>query len=240
MYEPVVLSIQVGLPEHLGTEGASDPWERPWYTAAFKRPVEGPVWLGKSNLEGDGQANLQVHGGLDKAVLAYPAAHYPVWQKELHLADFWYGSFAENFTVSELTEEQVAIGDIYSVGEAQVQVSCPRQPCWKNSRRWHVKDLSLKMQNTGRTGWYFRVIQEGRVEKGQALRILERPYPEWTVARANEIMYGNRDNRELTAKLAACPALGTSWTETLTARAMGAESTDTGRRLWGPFARSHT
>lgn len=233
MNDPIILSIQVGLPKHLGTEGATDPMERPWHTAAFKEPVEGPVWLSATNLTGDGQANLQVHGGPDKVVLAYAAVHYPSWQRELHLLDFPYGSFAENFTVSELTEELVALGDIYSVGEARLQVSSPRQPCWKNSRRWHVKDLSLQMQNNGRTGWYFRVIKEGNVEKGLPMQLLERPYPEWTVAYANEVMHRRRDDRELAAKLAACPALGESWRKTLAARAKGKEDDNSSRRLWG-------
>ena len=233
MNDPLVLSIQVGLPKHFGTEGASDPMERPWHTGAFKEPVEGPVWLGSTNLTGDGQANLLVHGGPDKAVLAYAVSHYPAWRRELNHSELPYGSFAENFTVSDLTEEQVSIGDIYSVGEARVQVSSPRQPCWKNSRRWRIKDLSLQMQNNGRLGWYFRVIKEGYVQKGLALRLLERPYPQWTVAYANEIMYRRRDDRELTARLAECPALGASWRDTLSARAKGRETANSRRRLWG-------
>jgi len=233
MNEPRLLSIQVGLPKHLGTEGASDPMEGPWYTAAFKDPVEGPVWLGKTNLAGDGQANLQVHGGPDKAVLVYAAAHYPAWRSELKLRDFPFGSFAENCTVSELTEEGVAVGDIFAVGDARVQVSSPRQPCWKNSRRWRIKDLSLRIQMSGRTGWYLRVIQEGNVEKGLPLRLLERPYPQWTIAYANEIMHRRTTDRELAARLAACPALGASWRETLSARAGGHETGNTRRRLYG-------
>ena len=102
-----------------------------------------------------------------------------------------------------------------------------------NSRRWRIKDLSLQMQNNGRLGWYFRVIKEGYVEKGLALRLLERPYPQWTVAYANEIMYRRRDDRELAARLAECPALGASWRDTLSARAKGRETANPRRRLWG-------
>ncbi len=233
MNAPLVISIQTGLPRHLGTEGASDPMERPWHTAAFKEPVEGPVWLGSTNLTGDGQADLRVHGGPDQAVLAYPAGHYPAWRRELGMPDLPYGSFAENFTVSDLTEEQVSIGDVYSVGETRVQVSSPRQPCWKNSRRWRIKDLSLRMQNNGRLGWYFRVINEGYVEKGLPLHLLERPYPQWTIAYASEIMHRRREDLELTARLAACPALGASWRDRLSARARGRETANPQRRLWG-------
>ena len=231
--EPVVLSIQVGLPKPLGTPDAADPMDRPWVTAAFKETVEGPVWLGTTNLVGDGQANLQVHGGPDKAVLAYAADHYPVWRRELGLSNLRNGGFAENFTVAGLTEQTVAIGDIYSIGDARVQVSEPRQPCWKNSRRWQIRDLSLRIQNSGRTGWYFRVLKEGIVQQGLSLVLLERPFPQWTVAHANDIMHGRCRDSELVGQLAACPALGASWKKTLSARALGNETADTHRRLWG-------
>ena len=231
--KPLVLSIQVGLPNHLGTPNAPNPMDRPWVTAAFKEPVEGPVWLGTTNLVGDGQANLQVHGGPDKAVLAYAADHYPVWRTELGLSDLRNGGFAENFTVAGLTEPTVAIGDIYAIGDARVQVSEPRQPCWKNSRRWRIRDLSLRIQNSGRTGWYFRVLKEGIVQQGLSLVLLERPFPQWTVAHANDIMHRRCRDKELAGQLAACPALGASWKKTLSARAMGKETVDTRRRLWG-------
>ncbi len=207
--------------------------DRPWVTAAFKEPVEGPVWLGTTNLVGDGQANLQVHGGPDKAVLAYAADHYPVWRTELGLSNLRNGGFAENFTVAGLTEQTVAIGDIYAIGDARVQVSEPRQPCWKNSRRWRIRDLSLRIQNSGRTGWYFRVLNEGNVQKGLSLVLQERPFPQWTVSHANDIMHRRCGDRDLAGQLAACPALGTSWKKTLSARAMGNETVDPQRRLWG-------
>jgi len=231
--KPIVLSIQVGLPKYLGTPDASDPMDRPWVTAAFKESVEGPVWLGTTNLVGDGQANLQVHGGPDKAVLAYAADHYPVWRTELGLSNLRNGGFAENFTVAGLTEQTVASGDIYAICDARVQVSEPRQPCWKNSRRWRIRDLSLRIQNSGRTGWYFRVLEEGHVQKGFPLILLERPFPQWTVAHANEIMHSKGGDRDLTARLAACPALGGSWKKTLSARAGGNDTADPQRRLWG-------
>ncbi|NIO09230.1 MAG: MOSC domain-containing protein [Deltaproteobacteria bacterium] len=231
--KPILASIQVGLPKQLGTPGAIDPMDRPWVTAAFKEAVEGPVWLGKTNLAGDGQANLEVHGGPDKAVLAYAAEHYPVWRSELRLPNLSNGGFAENFTVDGLAEQTVAIGDIFQVGDARVQVSEPRQPCWKNSRRWRIKDLSLRIQNSGRTGWYFRVLQEGNVESGIPLVLLDRPFPEWTVALANDIMHGRFDDKGLAAKLSECRLLGASWKNHLSALAKGQKPANTQRRLWG-------
>lgn len=229
-----ILSLHVGLPRELGTPGAADPMERPWSSGIHKRPVNDPVRLGRVNLEGDGQADLKNHGGPDKAVCVYPAAHYDHWRRDLGIADFTYGAFGENFTVDGLVEGDVAIGDIFRVGTAVVQVSQPRQPCWKLARRWRIKDLALRVQQTGFTGWYFRVLEEGDVERGMPLELLERPYAEWTVARANRIMHEAVSDRAAAAALAACPALSESWRRTLTLRAETGEGADTARRLVGP------
>ncbi len=192
--------------------------DRPWLTGFFKEPVEGPIWLGQTNLAGDGQADLKNHGGPDKAVLAYAADHYPAWRAELDRSDLPYGAFGENFTIAGLVEETVCIGDVYAVGEARVQVSQPRQPCWKIARRWRIKDLTARVQATGRTGWYFRVLAEGYVQPGLPVTLLERPFPQWTVTRAGEIMRDRRDNPVAAAELAACPLLSTNWRESLSPR----------------------
>ncbi len=212
---PTLLSIQVSLPRHFGVEGAPDPMDRPWTTGFFKEPVEGPVWLGRTNLVGDGQADRKNHGGPDKAVLAYSAEHYPIWRVELNRPDLPYGAFGENFTIAGLTEETVCIGDVYAIGEARVQVSQPRQPCWKIARRWRIKDLTARVRETGRTGWYLRVLEEGYVEAGMPVELLERPFPQWTVARATEIMHRRNEDREAAMALAACPALSAVWRESL-------------------------
>lgn len=212
---PSILSIQVGLPKQLGIEGAKDPMERPWTTGFFKEPVAGAIYLGKTNLTGDGQADLILHGGTEKAVLAYAAKHYPQWRQELNLSDFPYGAFGENFTVSMQTEEDVCIGDIFAVGEARIQVSQPREPCWKLARRWRMKDLPKRVITSGRSGWYFRVLSEGIVESGLPFLLLERPFPQWTIARVNQAFYrGGEDVFEL----ASCPLLSSSWRQYFSAR----------------------
>lgn len=214
---PLLLSIQVGRPRRMGVEGTSDPMERPWYSSFVKEPVEGPVWLGRTNLAGDRQADLKNHGGPDKAVLAYAAGHYPLWRVELNRPDFPFGAFGENFTIHDLTEATVCIGDVYAIGEARVQVSQPRQPCWKIARRWQIKDLTARVQKTGRTGWYFRVLSEGYVEAGLPVTLVERPFPQWTVAQATEVMLRRHLDPDAAAELAACPLLSSRWRETLAA-----------------------
>jgi len=102
-----------------------------------------------------------------------------------------------------------------------LQISQPRQPCWKLSRRWRIKDLSARVERSGRTGWYFRVLAEGPVEAGTALELVRRPCPEWTVATANEVMHRRKGDAEAARALAACHGLSESWRESLSRRADG-------------------
>jgi MOSC domain-containing protein YiiM len=217
----LLVSIQVGLPQAHGREGADDPMDRPWETGFFKQAVDGPRRLGRTNLAGDGQADLVNHGGPDKAVLCYAASHYPGWRAELDRPDLPHGAFGENFTIEGLREETVCVGDTYRLGDAIVQVSQPRQPCWKLAWRWRLKELTALVERSGRTGWYIRVLQEGDVEAGQPLTLLERPYPEWTVARATQVMRGRRHDPEAAGALAACEALAASWRDRLAEAAAG-------------------
>jgi MOSC domain-containing protein YiiM len=206
-----LLSIQVGLPARRGTEGASDPAEGAWSSAIFKDAVTGPVRLDLTNLAGDRQADLAVHGGADKAVLAYSNDHYPAWRRELRLPEMGPGAFGENFTVDGLDEESVCIGDSFTVGEALVQVSQPRAPCWKLARRWSRPDLPKRVVQTGRTGWYLRVLRPGLVEGGQPMVLVERPFPRFAIARVNGAAYGSPEDQDLAPELAVCPLLSQGW-----------------------------
>lgn len=228
---PRILSLHVGLPRELGTPGAVDPLERPWTSAIHKEPVEGRVWLSRTGLAGDGQADLRVHGGVEKAVLAYPASHHAFWREQLAREDVGPGAFGENWVVSGGAEDSVCIGDVLRVGGARVQVSQPRQPCWKPARRWRHKELALLLQRTGRTGWYYRVLEEGEVQAGDTLEREERPFPTFTVAFANRAMHEHR--REDAAALAECPLLAPGWRESLRRRAQGSRGDDQ-PRLVGP------
>jgi len=210
-----LVSIQVGLPAVHGEPGADDPLDQPWRTGFFKAPVAGPVWLGRLNLVGDGQANRRVHGGPDKAVLAYAASHYPMSRTELNLPDLPYGAFAENFTVDGQDEEAVCLGDVYAIGTARVQVSQPRQPCVNISHRWKLPDLTQRVEATGRHGWYLRVLAEGEVVAGEPLVLLERPFTEWTIARATRALRQRTSHPAEAAALAQVPALSEAWRTTL-------------------------
>jgi MOSC domain-containing protein YiiM len=212
---PTILSIQVGQPQSLGYSGDADSHDQPWTTAFFKSPVVGPVWVGPTNIAGDGQADLEHHGGIDKAVLAYSADHYPYWRGHLGLPDLPFGGFGENLTVTGLDEWQVAIGDVWQAGDVLFQVSQPRQPCWKMSRRWRIDDLAREVIANGKSGWYLRVLAEGQIAAGGDLILVERPHPAWSIARASEIMHHRKDDLAAAAQLAALPELSGAWKQTL-------------------------
>lgn len=211
MVEGKVVAILVGMPQTYGTEGAADPLERPWTTALYKEPVAGPVRLGRENLAGDQPAQRSVHGGPEMAVLAYAAAHYPRWRDELSLPDLPYGAFGENLLVDGFDESAVCIGDVFAVGDARIQVSQPRGPCWKLERRWRIPDLIARVRSTGRGGWYCRVLAEGTLEAGRPFRRIEHPLPKWTITRVNQLQQDPRGDRSSVAELADCPLLSPKW-----------------------------
>jgi MOSC domain-containing protein YiiM len=208
------------LPRSLGRADAVDPFDKPWTSGIFKSPVTGPIQLGKLGLAGDGQADLENHGGEDKAVLSYSADHYPDWLPTLGPESATFGAFGENLTIAGLTEDDVCIGDVWQVGDTvQLQVSQPRQPCWKLARKWRIKDLVEQVQHNGRTGWYWRVIVTGAVEAGQQLRLLNRTRPEWNVSAANQVMHHHKHDRAAALVLADLPELAGSWRRHFASRA---------------------
>lgn len=212
---PVLISIQVGQPRWIGKDGAAD-GERPVLTAFIKEPVPGAVRVSPTGLAGDRQADERNHGGSHMALLAYAAAHYPRWHEELGRPDMTPGSFAENLTIDGLDEATVCIGDTYAIGEVRLQVSQPRQPCFKISRRWQLPDLTKRVEVTGRTGWYSRVMTEGTIEAGTPVVLIERPYPEWTIARTHAVRRNASRNPGAAAALAACTLLSPTWRGALT------------------------
>ncbi|MDO7844959.1 MOSC domain-containing protein [Hymenobacter sp. M29] len=230
-------SLQVGRPRTLGEPDAPNPLHRAWTTALLKEPITAPHWLSELNIDGDEQADLRNHGGPDQALCVYPGVHYAHWSAQLGQA-MPAGSFGENLTLAgPWTESDVCIGDIFQFGEATVQVSQPRSPCWKIARRWQAPLLSQWLQETGFTGWYMRVLRPGHIQPTSSLELLERPYPEWTVARANSAKYEQRHNRALVAELAACPALGQHWLRKMQGRLSGVlPLNDDANRLQGPNA----
>ncbi|WP_236575935.1 MOSC domain-containing protein [Paenibacillus sp. USDA918EY] len=160
-----IVSVNVGKPvtvEYLG---------KPLTTGIYKRPVQGEVFVGRTQMDGDGQADTVNHGGPDKAVCVYPYEHYAYWEQELD-KKLDYSAFGENLTVTGLLETGVCIGDVFEIGEVVVQVSQPRFPCFKLSSKHAVKDFPARVLDTGFSGFYLRILEEGRLSKDS--RIVKR------------------------------------------------------------------
>jgi MOSC domain-containing protein YiiM len=220
-----IVSLRVGLPR---IHPAHDENEKAWESGIAKTPVEGAVWLGRLNLAGDKQADLKNHGGQHKAVLMYAAKHYTYWRKILPDRPWEHGSFGENLTVTGLTEANVAIGDIYVIGAAHIQVSQPRNPCWKLARRCSQPDMIARVNDNGFSGWYVRVLEEGEIAAGMDITLLERPYPQWTIEQVQRVMQDVDQDLTLALELASCPSYSSSeWRDHFThrlRRRMGVQS----------------
>jgi len=198
----------------------------------FKFPVGEPIWLDVEGLAGDAQADRQHHGGPDKAVCVYPMEHYPAVRRRLNRQTLGFAAFGENFSVQGLLEGEVCIGDTFRVGTA-VQVSQPRQPCFKLGARHHDLKLPLWVQEHGVTGWYFRVLKPGKVRVGDSIEHVERPPGAISVAEANRIMHHDKQDLPRVEQLLALPALSRSWRATLGRRLAGRETSPEARLTGG-------
>ncbi len=201
-----------------------------------KQPVAGPVTIGPAGLAGDEQGDRIHHGGPDKAVHHYPLDHAPSWRADLPaLPDLLErpGAFGENIATRGLTETGICVGDLWRAGSALLQVSQARQPCWKLNARFGVPDMARRVQASGRTGWYYRVVETGRVAAGDPMRLVERPHPDWPLARLLRVFYVDRLDRAALAEIAALAPLSESW-RTLAARRLDRVAVeDWSRRLQG-------
>lgn len=196
-------------------------------SAIAKRAVNGSRRVGFLGVEGDFQADLTVHGGRDKAIHHYPRDHYAGWASligDLALLR-QAGAFGENISTVGMTEESVCLGDRYRMGSALVEVAQGRQPCWKQAHYLGVPKMVALMVASGRTGWYYRVIEEGVVAAGDALALQDRPCPEWPVARLFALLIGgkHRGGGAALAELGSHPLLAEEWRRRAQALASGGQ-----------------
>lgn len=175
-----VVSVNVGLPQPILWKG------HPVLSGIFKEPVEGRITVRRLNLEGDGQADLTVHGGPEKAVYAYSLEHYDFWRGLLPGIDLPPGSFGENLTVEGLTEENVHIGDCFQIGTAQMRVTQPRMPCYKLAAKFGRTDIVRHFLETGYSGFYLAVIREGEVGSGDAVQLIAQATQKVSITEINK------------------------------------------------------
>lgn len=199
-----IISLNIGLPGKAIFQG------KEIYTGMCKRPVSGPVYLAKSGFIGDGVGDTRHHGGADKAVCIYSGDHYAYWERVFGIK-LPSSAFGENLTVSGLDEKSVCIGDIYTAGTAVVQISQPRQPCGTLAARFGRTDMTKLVINSGRTGFYCRVLEEGQIEPGTSLILKEQDPGEITIAFANRIYHHDRNNCKGIERVLAVSALSDTW-----------------------------
>jgi MOSC domain-containing protein YiiM len=210
-----LLSVNVGLPREIEFHG------KLVRTSIFKSPSSGQVRVATLNLEGDEQSDLSVHGGVHKAVYAYPSEHYAFWREEVPGLDLSWGAFGENFTTEGLLEE-VQIGDRLRVGTAEFAVTQPRMPCFKLGIRFGRPEIVKRFLRSGRSGFYLAVLQEGQVTAGDSIEVLARDEHGVTVADIVNLYKTDATNQDLLRRASELPALPSFWRDHFR------------KRLWDP------
>jgi MOSC domain-containing protein YiiM len=201
-----VISVNVGLPKDLPVGD----WFVP--SGIFKTPVHGSVCVRTLNLDGDGQADLTVHGGQDKAVYLYPSEHYLFWQQELGRQLEW-GSLGENLTTAGITEENICAGDQLQIGSVVLQVTQPRLPCFKLAAKFHRKDIIETFVASRKTGFYTRVLHEGSLQAGDSIVLLQRDQVQLSIHELAGLYFNKQAPRAEIERALSVTALSKSWRE---------------------------
>lgn len=208
MTELRITTVLIGTPRPFGPPGRTS-------TIASRYPVAEPVAVGPDGFTGDQVADTKNHGDVDKAVHHYPRDHYATWVDDLQPGApailNVVGAFGENLSTTGITEADVCVGDTYRIGTALLQVSQARQPCWKLNVRFNTADMAKRVQTTGRTGWYYRVLEAGEIGPGSAMTLVDRPQPEWSLARVLHVLYHDMLNRDALSAIAEMPQLAAGW-----------------------------
>jgi MOSC domain-containing protein YiiM len=213
-----LVSVNVGLPRDVIWLG------KVVRTSIWKTPVEGRIRVSKLNLDGDRQSDLSVHGGLDKAVYAYPSEHYAFWRGQLGDVDLPWGAFGENFTTEGLLEGQLQVGDRLRVGSAEFTVTQPRMPCFKLGIRFDNPGMVKRFLQSKRTGFYLAVLREGEVRTGDPIEHRESRGSGVTIADIVNLYTSDSENQELLRRATELPALPDGWKEYFRRRLWNADA----------------
>jgi ferredoxin-NADP reductase/MOSC domain-containing protein YiiM len=200
-----VVSVNVSMPKTV------DNLERQVSTGIYNVPVTERVMVHKLNLDGDGQADLTVHGGVNKAVYVYDLDNINYWREELGRDDLGYGHFGENLTVEGMPDDQIHIGDVFRIGDALLEVTQPRTPCFKLEMKMGLPGFSRQFITSGRLGFYFRVIDEGEIGAGDSIELVQAGPEKITVWELAQLYYFDYNNHEKIRRLLQIPALPPEW-----------------------------
>lgn len=207
-----LISLNVGMPRLLSYEGST------FKTGIFKKPLDGRTMLRQANLDGDRQADLTVHGGLQKAVYVYPSEHYDYWRRELLQDDLPWGAFGENFSTEGLIESSVFIDDEYRVGGAIVRVTTPRLPCYKLAAKFRRDDMIERFLRSRYSGFYLSVVGEGKVGAGDEIALLKRQETSVTIAELNQLYISRLPDVTQLRRALQVPSLPDGWRERFQAK----------------------
>ena len=200
-----IVSIQIGKIRTIKDETLK---EKQWTTGSYKEAVDGEVVVTKDGIVGDEVADLRYHGGVHKAIFANSYENYPAWREYLGDENLTFGALAENLTLSDIKEEDVCIGDIHQIGEVILEVSQPREPCWKISKKHKNKTFTKYIYDTGRTGWYYRVLQDGKLKANDTIVLTKRVENPINILEANNILHNPFKDEKLTNHLLNLDILG--------------------------------
>lgn len=206
MKPSIISELRISKPKPFGPDGR--------FSAIDKQSItDSRIWLSRDGLQGDEHADMKNHGGADKALHQYCANNYEKWRSEYpqcasHMKT---GAFGENVVAEGQDETNVCIGDIFKIGDAVVQVSQGRQPCWKLNVRFEQADMARLVQKTGWTGWYYRILEEGWISSGDEIALQERPNQNWSLSRIHNTLYLDTLNMGELSEIAAVSGISDSW-----------------------------
>ena len=212
-----------------------DRWPGKPPSAIAKVPTAATLKLVETGFVEDSQADLQVHGGAEKAVHHYSADHMAYWSEIYpdNAGFFKSGCFGENISTHGLDERNLCLGDILMLGSATVQICQGRQPCWKLNAHTGIETMAAQFQRTARTGWYYRVLDPGKVKAGDRVRLIERTCPEWSVERVTKARFDPRLSVEDARVLAASDVISHSWRKAFHNKTSIGHKENTDARLLG-------
>lgn len=205
---PKLVSLNIALPALVQLDGTA----KKFRTGMFKKPVNERIYLDKLGFHGDGVGDTRIHGGNDLAVCAYFVDHFSFWNNELNRL-LEPGAFGENLSLAGIDETQINVGDVFSLGEAEIEVSQPRQPCHKLNKVFKYQGMACKVQTTGFTGCYFRVKKKGWVEPGAAIEKVQDGLGKISIDKINTLMFKEKNDINLLSKVVSQEALSLEWRE---------------------------
>lgn len=213
-----IISLQVGRAKTYGDAQSKDFLDKEWRSASFKEVSSTPLFAHFMGLDDDEVADTLHHGGIDKAIFANSYENYAHWASFLGVEHLPFGALAENLTITGLHERSVMLGEVHQIGTAILQVSQPRKPCWKISRRWNHAAFTNEIFTSGLTGWYYKVLQEGLINSGDEVKVVKQKSAQISILEANEAFREPEQYQSVLEAILDIPSLADSYKESIEKR----------------------